>query len=31
MERVKKVIGVVIIETMLTAVFVGTVIAFAMS
>ena len=31
MERVKKVIGVVIIEAMLTAVFVGTVIAFAMS
>lgn len=29
MERVKKVIGVVIIETMLTAISIGMLIAFA--
>lgn len=31
MEKVKKVLGVVFIEAMLTAVFVGMVIAIAMS
>ena len=31
MDKIRKALGVVIIEAMLTAVFVGTVIAFAMS
>ena len=31
MDKIRKALGVVIIEAMLTAVFVGMVIAFAMS